>query len=102
MASCVKDKSHLEDEKLSSLIADLHISELSLKRHDEEIRDSLKELYLDYICKIHKVSREEIKYEIELLNEDRSRQSDVYTITIDRLQELERKFKVKIDPKVAK
>lgn len=98
-AACFKDKSNLRDEELSDLLADMHISELSLKRHHEDLRDSLKELYLDHIITIHGLSRAEIKYELELLNEDRQRQSDIYLITIERLQELERSFKIKIDPK---
>jgi hypothetical protein len=97
--NCSRDESHLSDEELSNLLADVHISELSLKRHDEELRDSLKELYIDRLCKIHDITREEMKYELELLNDDRERQSDIYVITIEKLQELEKEFKRTVDPK---
>lgn len=100
--SCAKQTSKLSNEDLASLIVDMHISEVSLKRIDKEIQDSLKDIYLEKLEHIHKIDKEEIKYQVELLMEDRSRQSDVYTMVINRLQKMEKEIKSKTGPQKKK
>ena len=99
LLACGKQKSDIENEELASLIADMHISEVALKRHKGVIQDSLKDVFLEKLELIHKMDRDKIKFEVELLMEDRTRQSDVYSLVINRLQQLEKELKNKKDPK---
>jgi len=92
----------MSNEELADLIADMHISEISLKRHELRLQDSLKDVYLETLEKIHGIGSEKIKLEVEALMEDRPRQSDVYTLVINKLQKLEKELKQKKNPKQEK
>ncbi|WP_235296072.1 DUF4296 domain-containing protein [Portibacter marinus] len=102
MISCQSGKSELSDEKLAKIIADMHISELALERYNESFQDSLSEVFIEKLSVIHDVPKETIKKEVELLMQDRTRQSEVYTLVIDILQDIEKESKqdnMQIPPK---
>jgi len=96
--SCSKNASALSDDKLAQVIADMHISEIALKRHDLHLQDSLTEVYLAKLEQIHTLERDMIKREVEELMQDRKRQSAVYTKVITILQDLEKEVKKDKDP----
>lgn len=100
--SCEQGKSELTDEKLADIIADMHISEIAVQRQVDVDQDSVSQLFLEKLEEIHGVAKEQIKYEVELLMQDRKRQSEVYTIVIDKLQGLEKEMKKLDNPRTAK
>ena len=93
--SCQQDHSELTDQKLAEIIADMHLSEMVIDRQDLKFRDSLSIITIEKLEKIHNISKDQIKKEVELLMEDKSRQSTIYTIAIDILQNIEQGIREK-------
>ncbi len=100
--SCESKFEFLEDEKLAAIIADMHISDVAIKRHSEDVKDSLHRLYIEKMEKIHGVTELEMKEQVERLMQDPQKQSEVYTIVIKNLQETEKNMKRKTDKKIKK
>ena len=62
--------SKLTDEQLAHLMLDLQFSEATLPEFSRERQDSLKELYFRQFLSIYKLSEEEIKEEVQNLEDD--------------------------------
>jgi hypothetical protein len=77
----------------------MHIAEIAIKRNEEGITDSLQMVFLERLSQIHKIDKNEIKEEVELLMNDPQRQSDVYSMVVSRLQKLEKDVKYLKDKK---
>lgn len=60
----------LTDEQLSSLMFDLHLSEVALAEIENEKQDSLRDLFWLRFTEVYKHSVPEIKEEIRKLEED--------------------------------
>lgn len=97
--SCTKQEAQLDNETLARIIADMHIAEVAIQRNESGITDSLQMIYLEKLSKIHEVEKDDIKREVELLMDDRKRQSDVYGLVVKRLQKIEKDIKYLKDKK---
>lgn len=95
VSSCNKNNDEMDNEALANIIADMHISEISLQRADKTYKDSLQLVFQEKLAKIHKVSSQEIKKQVELLMEDPKRQSEVYNLAIEKLKNIETQIKRK-------
>ncbi|GLR17445.1 hypothetical protein GCM10007940_20600 [Portibacter lacus] len=83
----------MTDEELATIVADMHITENAIGRHDLSLRDSLSVIYLEKLEEIHGISKEEMKREVELMMDNPKRQSEIYGIVIRRLQAIEKEVK---------
>lgn len=95
LISCSKEKDILEVETMGAIVADLHIAEIAVSRENPAIKDSLFELYLEKISKIHEVDPETITKNLEYLMEDSRRHEVVYQWAKSIIQELEADYKEK-------
>ncbi len=97
LASCTKKEPILDNEKLASIVADMHIADVALEGHLLKERDSLANVYLEKIEIIHEITREQMKSQVELLMEDPERQSQVYDLVIEKIRNAEKEIKKKSD-----
>lgn len=65
-----KVPSKLTDEQLAHLMLDLQFSEATLPEFTKSRQDSLKQLYFRQFTSVYKLSEEEIKEEVRILEED--------------------------------
>ena len=72
--SCKKPERYVDykltDEQLAHLMLDLQFSEATLTDFSKIKQDSLKDLYFLQFAQLYKLSEEEIKEEVHLLEED--------------------------------
>lgn len=59
-----------DEEKMIHIFADLRIIDSQVKKHDLIERDSVKLLYKQKLLDIYKISEEDLKYHIELVQSD--------------------------------
>ena len=86
--SCVKKEGFLsiEKDKLILIIADLHFAEASIENLDSLQADSLQKIYNQQIAKIHGVSTEEIKKNLDLLKQNPKNMFDYVKAANDSLR----------------
>lgn len=102
LSSCDHNLKELDNEVLAGIVADMHIAEIALKRYDYSVRDSMQNIMQEKLEKVHDLPRDEIKKQVESLMDDPARQSEVYTIVIKILQELEKGIKQKSEIDIKK
>lgn len=95
--ACVKKEESLtiEKERLILIIADLHFAEASLENLDSLKSDSLQKLYNQQISKIHGVSQEEIRKNLDLLKQNPKNMFEYVRAASDSLRVWESKQKNK-------
>lgn len=93
--SCGKVFQPMDEERMGAIVADLHIAEIAINREDEEVKDSLFDLFQGKILEIHQVSKEELEWQLEYLTTDPKRNEVVYKWANSVLSELEQNAKVK-------
>ena len=77
-----KVPSKLTDEQLAHLMLDLQFSEATLPEFTKARQDSLKELYFRQFSSIYKLTEEEIKEEVRILEDD----PDKLKLILDRVK----------------
>ena len=97
--SCSQEADLFDNEKLADILTDMHIAEVAIKRSSNELNDSIQNLYWENLERIHKVDREEIKRQVELLNYHRERQSEIYSLVTQKLQAIEKEIKYQKEQK---
>ena len=93
MNSCTKEPEFLDDEILVELVSDLHVAEVAIVKSGHKVTDTLQEVFLEKLEKIHGIDRRIIKQQVELLMENPQKHSEIYTKVVGRLQKLEEESK---------
>ena len=86
LCSCKKPERNVDykltDEQFAHLMLDLQFSEATLSDFSKVKQDSLKDLYFHQFAQVYKLSEEEIKEEVRLLEEN----PDKLKLILDRVK----------------
>jgi hypothetical protein len=73
LSSCKKDPSKydlpIERQKLNGILLDLYLAGAATEMDTLPNKDSIKQVYLTEICRIHKITEEDLKKTLARLNE---------------------------------
>ena len=78
----------LTDEQMSTILADIHISESAAQHLPVVERDSMVAIYLEQILEIHETDRTVFETDYEQLKMDSERLETVYDLVLKRIAEL--------------
>ena len=95
LVGCDKEKVtyQLSEEKLTNILADIHISEAVTQHLSLSFRDSMVQIHLEQILEIHEVKRAIFEMDYQLLKRDPEKLQQVYQKVIERLNALKVKKK---------
>ncbi len=65
-------------DKLKDVVRDMYLVDVNVSAHPKAYRDSISDIYMKQITKIHRVSREDIEHDIRLLQSDFSLLDSLY------------------------
>lgn len=77
----------IEEEKLVSLLSDIHIAEAAMQNLAKTVKDSMAAIYYDQIYKIHDTDKETLNKTIVLLREQPGRLSRIYSKVLEELNQ---------------
>ncbi len=84
---CLTDKKEttlpLPKETLRAVLADLYLANAAVELHTSANKDSLQQIYLTEICKIHEITPEMITHCQKLLKEDLKLNSELQKEILD-------------------
>lgn len=80
-------KLSISQDELVPLLCDVHLSEAALQNVNGALKDSLTVVYLDQICKIHKISRERLDEVLAELRNNPDAMKKAYLEVSQKLQQ---------------
>jgi hypothetical protein len=80
------DPLELADEQLVPLLADLHIARAVVANASPEQRDSVHDVFIDQLCLLHGISRDQFDRNLQRLADDPQRMEALYHEIVARLE----------------
>ncbi|MBK8699970.1 MAG: DUF4296 domain-containing protein [Saprospiraceae bacterium] len=78
----------LPREKLRGILTDIYIAGSAIELNPATNKDSLKQLYLTEICKVHGISPEQLKEWTEKLNKDLEFNAELQREVLDSINQM--------------
>lgn len=104
MTSCQEQEYEIlsNSEKLTSMLADLHIADIAINKFEVDDRDSIRAVYKTQISELYGLSVDGLDSVVWLLQSDPVRNNKAYSVLLDTLMSLEARIKTEIDEKPSK
>ena len=87
LTGCLDEKSEmslpLPRAKVRAVLADMYMANAAVELHPSRNKDSLQQIYLTEICKIHKITPEMIARFQKVLNDDLKHNSELQKEVLD-------------------
>lgn len=81
-------KPNLSDEKMISVLADLHIAEAAAMSLKKNTKDSIMEVYYQQVFEIHEVKDSAFFKDLKMLRENPTRVEEIYQKVIEKVEQL--------------
>ena len=88
-----------EDEKIISILLDVHLAEAALQSLGKVMKDSMTDVYYDQIYTIHHISKADFQKMMELLRNSPKNLNRIYGQLMERVEIEEKEIEARIETK---